>query len=132
MACAPRNANRGYVFEETRIEKLQTGDARADVIAALGVPSARSPIDNKTVYYIYSHFQTNAAYTPVETSRRILAIQFDAKNKVAALTHLNLEDGVVVAIASDITKTQGNAISVAQQIFGNFGRFGAAGAPTDF
>ncbi|MBE8191533.1 MAG: outer membrane protein assembly factor BamE [Alphaproteobacteria bacterium] len=126
-ACTPVVDYRGYVFEPSRLAQVENGTDRLEVIALLGVPSSQSAIDNRTIYYIYSRYETHTLFSPDEKERRIMAIEFDGNDKVTAINKYGLDDGIIVAYSDEETQTQGSTLSALRQILGNFGRFGSGG-----
>ena len=57
LACAPIIDQRGYVFDDRLIERLEIGKTNIDqTLAILGSPSTTSEINGKAFYYIHSRF----------------------------------------------------------------------------
>jgi len=59
---------------------------------------------------------------PEVIDRRVLAIEFDQADRVAAVRQFGLEDGRVINLATNTTPTHGRELTIVQQVLGNFGR----------
>jgi outer membrane protein assembly factor BamE (lipoprotein component of BamABCDE complex) len=127
---SPIVENRGYVFDDTLLDKISLNKtAPDDIIDLLGSPSTTSAIDSSIWYYIFSKAETIAFYHPEITDRRVLAITFNEEDKVSNIKYYSLEDGKVVSFIDRKTPTRGRELTVIQQLFGNLGRLGAGSLP---
>lgn len=126
-ACEPIRDYRGFVAQEDVLTQLQIGMSRPDVERVMGTPSATSSIGGKNYYYISSVFETTAFFEPEEIDRRIIAFRFDETDSVVHIANYGLKDGKLFDFISRKTPTRGKEITFLQQMFGNIGRFGAAG-----
>tara|TARA_B100000795_G_C22765472_1_gene425509 strand:- start:476 stop:937 length:462 start_codon:yes stop_codon:yes gene_type:complete len=127
---SPIVENRGYVFDDTLLDKISLNKSVPDdIIDLLGSPSTTSAIDSSIWYYIYSKAETIAFYHPEITDRRVLAITFNEEDKVSNIKYYSLEDGKVVSFIDRKTPTRGRELTVIQQLFGNLGRLGAGSLP---
>lgn len=132
MACAPVIDNRGYVFDQRKIDGLEKGGTTLDNIRnEFGSPTSVSELNGQAFYYIYSRFVTESYRAPEETDRQVLALYFNKDETLKDFGVYKLEDGIIVPIVERTTQTQGQELSALQQIFGNLGRFGD-GSPTEF
>ena len=127
---SPIVENRGYVFDDTLLDKISLNKSVPDdIIDLLGSPSTTSATDSSIWYYIYSKAETIAFYHPEITDRRVLAITFNEEDKVSNIKYYSLEDGKVVSFIDRKTPTRGRELTVIQQLFGNLGRLGAGSLP---
>lgn len=112
--------------------KIQKGSSRDDVLALLGTPSSHSTFGPETWYYVSQRKETMAFLKPKTVEQEVLALYFDEAGQVQEIDHYGLQDGVKVAIAKDITPTEGHSMGVMEQLLGNFGKFNRnSGAPKD-
>ena len=98
--CSPIVENRGYVFDNELISKVEVGKTNAgQVLNILGTPSTTSTIDAKIWYYIYSKAETTAFYQPNVSQRRIITVSFNDDSRVTSIDEYGLEDGNIIAAA---------------------------------
>lgn len=102
-----------------------------DVRALLGSPSATSDFGHLTWYYISERKETLAFYAPEVADQKVVAIHFDANERVADITEYSKEDSKPVSIVNKQTPTEGHEMTVMEQLLGNFGRFNAPGRQID-
>ena len=128
--CSPIVENRGYVFDNELISKVEVGKTNAgQVLNILGTPSTTSTIDAKIWYYIYSKAETTAFYQPSVSRRRIITVSFNDDSRVTSIDEYGLEDGNIIAFNTNTTPTRGRELTILQQLFGNLGRLGAGNLP---
>lgn len=124
LACAPVYDTRGYIFDGDVVAKIEKNTTTRDtLIAELGSPTSTSAFGESAVYYIQSRFVTESYRAPEETDRKVLAVYFDAAQKVRDYAIYGLDDGIIVPIVQRTTQTQGQELSAIAQIFSNLGRF---------
>jgi outer membrane protein assembly factor BamE (lipoprotein component of BamABCDE complex) len=58
---------------------------------------------------------------PTEVERQVVAIRFDASDRVESFAHYGLEDGRIVNFSSRETPTRGREMSILEQMFSNVG-----------
>lgn len=130
FSCAPIIENRGYVFDEKVIGKVEIGNTNAgQILELLGTPSTTSTINATTWYYVYSRAETTAFNPPKITKRRVLTFEFDEKSQVENIGEYGLEDGNIISYVERSTPTRGRELTIIQQLFGNLGRLGAGNLP---
>ena len=130
FSCAPIIENRGYVFDEKVIAKVEIGKTNASqILELLGTPSTTSTINATTWYYVYSKAETTAFNPPTITKRRVLTVGFDEKSQVENIGEYGLEDGNIISYVERSTPTRGRELTIIQQLFGNLGRLGAGNLP---
>lgn len=133
LACAPVIDNRGYIFDESQIETLQKGVTQMDTVReSFGSPSTVTSMNGNAYYYIYARFVTESYRAPEEVARKVLAIYFDSDKRVRDYAVYGLEDGIIVPIVQRTTLTQGQELSIIEQLFGNLGRFGDEAPGSEF
>lgn len=124
-ACAPVIDNRGYIFDDEVITRLERGvSTRSEVDNMMGTPSMRTAIGTNSYYYISSRFETVSYHAPEEVARRILAIYFDAQDIVRDFEQYQLADGKTIVLIARTTPTRGRELTFLEQIFNNLGRIG--------
>jgi outer membrane protein assembly factor BamE (lipoprotein component of BamABCDE complex) len=124
LACAPVVDNRGYVFDEGLVTKLQKNSmTMQQATGMLGSPSMRSSINGEALYYIHSVIVTESYRAPIETDRKVMALYFNADKVLQDYAVYGLRDGLIVPIVPRTTQSQGRELSFIEQIFGNLGRF---------
>jgi outer membrane protein assembly factor BamE (lipoprotein component of BamABCDE complex) len=128
-ACSRVQNTMGYVVDEALVAEVKPGiDNRESVQKALGRPSIAGAWDNKTWYYVSRNTKQTAFLTPQPTAQSIIAISFDDKGNVASVNRRGLEQVANVDPVDDETPTLGRESGILEDLFGNIGRFGSAGA----
>ena len=93
------------------------------VVELLGTPSTVSAFDRNRWYYIGEVQQHQAFFKPDVVARDVLILDFDNNQQLAKVGTLSEKDGQEVTLVSRETPTEGNKITVLEQILGNLGRF---------
>ena len=133
MACAPVIDNRGYIFDDRLLDSLQKGVTSKDTVrSTFGSPSTIASLNGETFFYVYSRVVTESYRAPEEVDRKVLAMFFDAQSRIRDFAVYGLEDGIIVPIVSRTTATQGQELTVLEQLFGNLGRLGDEAPGSDF
>lgn len=117
---------RGYAPE--KLEELNTqlkpGLTTQDTVRNLiGSPSTISNFGKTTWYYIGYETSTVAFLTPDITKQDVLALEFDDQGILSDSHHYTKKDIRDVAFKTDHTPTEGDNLTVIQQLLGNVGRF---------
>jgi len=129
LACAPIIDQRGYVFNDRLIERLEIGKTNLQqTIDILGSPSTTSEINGKAFYYIHSRFVRESYRASKEVDRKVMAIYFDRQSNIRDIAIYGLDDGIIIEIVQRTTESQGAELSIIGQLFSNAGRFGDGGA----
>jgi outer membrane protein assembly factor BamE (lipoprotein component of BamABCDE complex) len=127
-ACEPIVDQRGYVFNDQLVERLEIGKTSAEqTIALLGSATTTSNLNGKTLYYIHSRFVRESYRAPKEVDRKVMAIYFGPDDVMRDVGVYGLEDGIIISIVERTTQTQGAELSIIAQLFSNVGRFGDGG-----
>ena len=133
MACTPEINHRGYYAKPGSFAQISEGMAKSEVEGILGSPSTTASINfqGDSYYYITSITERNSFFTPVETSREIIAVRFSKNDQVTSTAQYGLQDGHIININSRKTPIAGNELSILQEMFGALGLSGSgAGADT--
>jgi hypothetical protein len=89
--------------------------------------STISTFDDRTWYYISKRTETTAFFDPDVTDQEVLAINFDESGVVQNMRVYGQEDGRTIAYVDRTTPTEGNELTLIQQLLGNLGRFNPEG-----
>jgi outer membrane protein assembly factor BamE (lipoprotein component of BamABCDE complex) len=122
-ACTPTTANRGHIIEQEDISDIVAGrDTQRTVIKKIGSPSTVSTLDANIWYYIGLTTEKRGILDPKQTDKIIVRVEFDDEGKVSQIAEIT-QDSIDVPISKEKTKTGGNKVTLAQQFFGNLGKF---------
>jgi len=125
MACMPIVDQRGYVFNQEIVSRLEIGKTTFDQSKnLLGSPTTYSNFNGGAAYYIHSRFISERYRAPKEVERTVLALYFDGNEVIRDIGVYGLEDGVVVPIVARTTDTMGLELSIIGQLLSNVGRLG--------
>ena len=123
-ACTPRIDQRGNKPDEDQVTQINPGvDDKNRVAELIGTPSTISTFNDRTWYYISKRTETTAFWDPDVVDQEVLAIQFDEGGIVQNMKVYGLEDGRQIAYVDRTTPTEGNQLTIIQQLLGNLGRF---------
>jgi outer membrane protein assembly factor BamE (lipoprotein component of BamABCDE complex) len=123
-ACAPQTRTHGDPLVVDRIGEIVPGvHGRDDVASLLGSPSTTSAFDDREWYYISARTETVAFFESEEVERRIVVVRFDPRGRVRDVDLLDQDQGRQIEIVARETPTFGTELSLAQEFFGNIGRF---------
>jgi outer membrane protein assembly factor BamE (lipoprotein component of BamABCDE complex) len=103
---------------------VQVGvSTRDDVRQLLGTPSVTNNYGDEAWYYIHKQKQAVAFLKPTITKQQVTRIAFDPTGIVTKVEKRGLKDSQQVAVAEEITPTEGQELGFFEQILGNVGRF---------
>lgn len=101
--------NEGYVIDMVNLETVPVGSSREQTLLALGSPSMTAMHDDEVFYYMsQTRYRSAQFMKPKITNRRILAIYFNRKGKIARIANYGLQDGKLFDFVSRTTPTSGN------------------------
>jgi outer membrane protein assembly factor BamE (lipoprotein component of BamABCDE complex) len=124
----PKDQIRGNKVDDDQIKELTVGTStRADVTALLRSPTLHASFDDNTWLYISEITRPRIGGTQGIESQRVVALAFDEKGVLRAVKTTNQDDAVPVSMVDRKTPSPGSEASFLQQLFGNIGRFSAAG-----
>jgi outer membrane protein assembly factor BamE (lipoprotein component of BamABCDE complex) len=125
-ACTPIERFYGFVPPAAEVASLQIGvTTKPDVIALFGAPRAERALANNVIYYASSKFETVGPFAPQEVDRQVLAVEFDANDRLRNVSRYTLEDGRVVILDRRVTEDGINDVTFLGQLLGSFGRIDA-------
>ncbi len=127
-ACVAQREDRGYTRSQVDFSRIIPGTTTSkDVLELLGSPSSYSSYGDETWYYISAHKETTAFFKPKIVDQGATAVIFDNKGVVKRVDEYTDAAKRDVAISTDKTPTEGNRITIWQQLLGNLGKFNTAG-----
>jgi outer membrane protein assembly factor BamE (lipoprotein component of BamABCDE complex) len=128
-ACTPTVAQRGNMLEEYQMKAIVSGiHTRSDVLRILGSPTTQAPFNDNVWYYIGQETEKSGILDPEVTKERIVEVAFNDDGTVYYLKEVPQGSRIDVPIERAKTPTKGNDSSIAQEFFGNLGRFNTAGS----
>ncbi|MDP2206966.1 MAG: outer membrane protein assembly factor BamE [Alphaproteobacteria bacterium] len=123
-ACTPRVATRGNLLSQSQIASLEPESAlRADVQRVWGPPSAVSPFDDKTWYYIGEVTSQKGIFAPEVEQRQVVKVTFNEEEAVTEIAMLDPAQAQKIDYVARRTPTAGREFTAFQQFVGNLGRF---------
>ena len=123
-ACSPRVDPRGNMPDPERLAEIQPGEhTRMEVMEILGSPSTIGNFKGETWFYISKRTETVAFFEPEVTERHVVVLHFDNEGVVSKIQNLSKDDGHEVLPVERVTPSEGNQITLMEQLLGNFGRF---------
>ncbi len=123
-ACEYQVNVRGNMLDPDDVAEVLPGVSnRGDVSELLGSPSTVSTFEDQTWYYIGQRTEQLAFLAPETTDRSVLVVKFDDAGLVETTRLYTVEDGKVITPNTRKTPTQGNELTIIQQLIGNLGRF---------
>lgn len=126
-ACAVTETRRGHLLPEGVAEELSAVNvSQQRVVDLLGTPSTVSAFDRNRWYYIGEVQQHQAFFKPDVVARDVLILDFDQNLQLARVATLSEKDGKELTLVSRETPTEGNKITILEQLLGNLGRFNQA------
>lgn len=124
--CAAVYRNHGYVPNDEDLAQIEVGrSSRADVEAAVGRPSSSGVLEGSGWYYVGSRWRHFGAWPPQEIEREVLAISFDARDRVENIERFGQERGEVVVLSRRVTESNIKGIGLIRQLLGSVGRVSA-------
>lgn len=116
---------RGNRVDPERLAELVPGTStRGDVSALLGSPTMKASFDDNTWLYMSEITRPRIAATQTVLDQQVVAVRFDTKGVVEAITTKTEADSRPVSVVARATPSPGTDASFFQQLFGNIGRYG--------
>lgn len=130
--CTSLRSHQGYIIDADLVNSVQPGvDNRASVLQTLGKPSFASQFNAANEWYYVARDSRNLAYlNPKAKSQLTLKIMFDQRGVVSNITRTGLDQVASIRPYGKVTPTLGRKRSFFEELFGNIGSVGAAGAGT--
>ncbi len=127
--CASITDHKGYIVDEVLISSVQPGlDNRRSVEGALGRPTLKSQFGEPVWYYISSRTAQSPLGRPKIDRHSVLAVRFDEAGNVVSAERSGMDQVARISPDGDATPTLGRERSFFEDLFGNIGTVGAAGA----
>ena len=127
-ACVAQREDKGYIRTTAEFDKIIPGTStNKDVLELLGSPSSYSSFGQETWYYISARRESAAFLKPKVIDQNAVAIVFDTGGVVRSVENYSVKDRQDIAYSGDKTPTEGNHITIWQQLLGNLGRFNSEG-----
>ena len=127
VGCAVTETRRGHLLPEEIATELSAANvSQQRVVELLGTPSTVSAFDRSRWYYIGEVQQHQAFFRPDVVARDVLILDFDPTLQLARVATLSEKDGREITLVSRETPTEGNSITILEQLLGNLGRFNEA------
>ncbi len=124
--CTPMTSFNGFAPSDRELAQVQVGQStRSDVVTLFGPPTSDGGLRNDTIYYVASQFDRIGPFAPQEVDRTVIAVSFDASDRVRNISRYTLEDGRVVQLDRRVTDDGIEDIGVLEQLLGSFGRLDA-------
>ena len=126
-ACVKVEENRGYVKgASVNVERIKIGVTdKNDVRYLLGSPSSISTFGGEIWYYIGLTMHRASFLKPDVVDQNILIVSFDESGIVEDITQKGAEDRRNIEISEEATPTEGNRLTIMDQLLGNLGRYNA-------
>ena len=126
----PVPQQRGNKIDADQMKELTPGTStRADVVAAIGSPTLHASFDDNTWLYISEVTRPRIGGTQVVVDQKVVALTFESRGVLRDIKTKPDDDSLPVSVVSRTTPSPGSDASFLQQLFGNIGKFTAAGAP---
>lgn len=124
--CTQQDRYHGFIPPQEELATLQVGQTTKDaVISLFGPPMSERALENNTIYYAQSQFRYFGPFAPEVVDRQVLAIDFDASDRLRNISRYTTEDGRVVVLDRRVTEDGINDVTFLSQLFGAFGRIDA-------
>jgi outer membrane protein assembly factor BamE (lipoprotein component of BamABCDE complex) len=125
----PPPQTRGNKVEQDQLKQLVPGTStRADVTALIGSPTDKATFDDNTWLYITEVTRPRIGRTLGVLDQSVVVLTFNDRGVLSGIKTITNGDAVAVDVASRTTPSPGTEASFLQQLFGNIGKFNAAGA----
>ncbi len=127
--CAQLRGRQGYVVDPVLADSVTAGvDNRESVEKTLGRPTFVGQFSDRDYFYVARETRQLAFANPRPVAQIVMHVKFDAAGNVTAVERTGLENVARLSPEGDKTPTLGRERSFFEDIFGNIGAVGAAGA----
>ena len=127
--CVPLRSHQGYIIDADLVNSVQPGvDNRGSVLQTLGKPSFASQFNTGDWYYVARDSRNLAYLKPKAKSQITLKISFTPGGVVQNITRTGVDQVASIDPYGKTTPTLGRKRSFFEELFGNIGAVGAAGA----
>lgn len=126
--CVKMEERRGYVAEAKNFSKIEAGKTtREEVRKLLGSPSSKSTFGQETWYYIGMNMERTAFFVPDVAEQKVVQVEFADSGVVSNVHFPKTDRRRAIEFSNDSTPTEGNSVTVMEQLLGNLGRFNNQG-----
>ncbi|MBN2973226.1 outer membrane protein assembly factor BamE [Roseomonas aeriglobus] len=127
--CTQLRGHQGYVIDADLVNSIQPGvDNRDSVRQVMGQPTISGQFGQGDWYYVARDTRNLAFNNPRPVQQSTLRVRFNDAGVVTAIDRLGLEQVASITPESKKTPTLGRERGFFQDLFGNIGTVGAAGA----
>jgi outer membrane protein assembly factor BamE (lipoprotein component of BamABCDE complex) len=127
--CVPLRSHQGYIVDADLVNSVQPGvDNRGSVLQTLGKPSFASQFNTGDWYYLARDSRNLAYLKPKAKSQITLKISFTQAGVVEHITRTGVDQVASINPYGKTTPTLGRKRGFFEELFGNIGSVGAAGA----
>jgi outer membrane protein assembly factor BamE (lipoprotein component of BamABCDE complex) len=128
--CSSIRDARGYIVDPVLTSAIEPGiDNKTSVAGTLGDPTFTSEYGQPTWYYVSSTTGRKPFVRPKIIQHNVMAIRFDKAGNVVSVDRTGLDKVSYIHPDGDKTPTLGRERGFLEDLFGNIGAVGAAGAP---
>ena len=128
-ACAPLRSHQGYIIDTDLVNAIQPGvDNRNSVAQTLGRPTIASQFGDRDWYYLARDSRNLNFQKPKVRDQITLKISFDEAGNVSSISRGGVEQIANIDPYGKTTPTLGKKRGFFEDLFGNIGTVGAAGA----
>lgn len=129
--CTSLRSHQGYLIDADLVNSVQPGvDNRNSVLSTLGKPTFTSQFNTGEWYYIARDSKNLAYLKPKASAQLTLKISFDDKGVVSGITRMGIDQVSSISPDHKTTPTLGKKRGFIEELFGNIGAVGTAGAGT--
>lgn len=121
----------GYVNRFSNFDEITPGLTREEVQSRLGSPSSMSTFGDETWYYIGTKGRAYAFSHPNVKEKNAWYVTFDKSGTVAKAGAIEEKNVESFSMIGDKTPTEGQDLTIMQQLLGNLGRFNPTGRQTE-
>ncbi len=127
--CAQVRQHQGYLIDQTLLDSVAVGiDNKDSVERTLGRPTFQGQFRDNVWYYLSRNTRQLAFANPRVNEQTLVRVTFDSLGQVTAVDRTGVETVVRLSPNGDRTPTLGRERSFFEELFGNIGTVGAAGA----
>ena len=118
----------GNKVDADQLKELTPGTStRADVSALIGSPTLHATFDDNTWIYVSEVTRPRIGRTMGVEEQKVVVLTFDDRGVLSGVQTKTDADSLPVSVVARTTPSPGSEASFLQQLFGNIGRFNAAG-----
>ncbi|WP_245902469.1 outer membrane protein assembly factor BamE [Pararhodobacter marinus] len=124
-ACSPIMTYHGYAPPDDLLAEIEVGrDTRETVAETIGRPGMGGVMEGSGWFYVQSDWRQRGWREREEIDRQVVAISFDANDRVSNIERFGLQDGEVIALSRRVTDA-GPRPSIVSQVLAVLGNFTA-------